>query len=120
MSDQKPTLDYAPPPDPKPWPTWVVFAAMFLWPLIVIDIWSGAFISVVFTVLGVVNLFHPVSGLGTEGPGTIRWTKASWLICNALLDLRAAGHLALALEKADSRSQKVTVFKCLSGAVYPV
>jgi len=85
MSDQKPTLDYAPPPGPKPWPTWVVFAAMFLWPLIVIDIWSGAFISVVFTVLEVVNLFHPVSGLGTEGPGTIHWTKVSWLICNALL-----------------------------------
>lgn len=83
MSDRKPPLDYATPPDPKPWPTWLAL----LWPLIVINIWGCTFFSVAFTVLGIVNVYHRVPGLGVneQDPGFIHWTNTSWIISNALL-----------------------------------
>lgn len=84
MSDRKPTLDYAT-PDPKRWPTWMVYAAGFLWPLIVFDIWAVAFMSIIFTVLGIINLFHPCLGPWTDDPEMIHWTNKSWIVSNASL-----------------------------------
>ncbi len=85
MSDRKPTLDYAPPTDSKQWPTWVVFAAMALWPFIVLSIWWTAFISLVFTALAIVNLFYPVPGPWMNDKHATHFTEALWVIRYASL-----------------------------------
>ena len=79
MSDQKPTLDYAPPSGPKQWPTWVVFGLMALWPFVTLCIWWTAFISLVFTALAIVNLFHAVPGPWMYDKPASHLTNALWI-----------------------------------------
>jgi len=62
--------------------------ALFIWPVIVLDIWTMALVGPVFFVLGIINLFHPIPGLWMGGkPVATHGQAIRWVISTAVISI---------------------------------
>ena len=85
MSESHRTLSYETPRSPAVrW--WSQVWKFLLWPLILINIYGGACLSLVFLILGIISLFHPVDGLYLFGKPVVTVSqRVEWIIFNAAL-----------------------------------